>query len=329
MGMPETVTAVDLEHARRVAVDAVEAAGALLADGAGGDLGTRTKSATGDVVTDLDLAAEHLIVSHIRAAFPRHRIIAEESGLFDADDGAWVWLVDPLDGTNNVAIGLHDYVVGMALCHEMVPVLGVVHDPVSNQTWSAVHDRGTRGPRGLDVRPPFRPATHGPVLAWTQGYRVGRDDARARALRVTLESRSRRVLQLWAPLLAWVMLARGDIDGFVGYRAETIDLPAGSLIAREAGLVVYGFDGTPFDERVDRPHDRSFVAGHPEVIADLLAMVWAAERITIGGLSGEQQRPDASRQPHHGQAEAGEHEGAQRDPQPVLAAGLQTQQGRQ
>ncbi len=327
MHMPETVTPVDLEHALCVAVSAVEAAGALLAGGASKELGTRVKSVAGDVVTDLDFAAEHIIISHIRAAFPHHRIIAEEAGLLDADDGSWVWLVDPLDGTNNVVIGLHDYVVGTALCQNMIPVLGVVHDPVSNQTWSAIHGSGTRGPRGTAIRPSYREAAHGPVLAWTQGYRVNRDDARARALRVVLESRSRRVLQLWAPLLAWVMLARGDIDGFVGYQAETVDLPAGSLIAREAGLVVYGFDGLPFDERIDRAHDRSFVAGHPEVIPDLLAMVWAAERVTIGGLAGEQQSSDARHQRHDGQPEAGEHERAERDAKSVLVAGLQAEKG--
>jgi myo-inositol-1(or 4)-monophosphatase len=280
-----THASVDLRHARAVAVRAAEAAGAVLSAGATGQLGARTKSATGDLVTDLDLAAERLIVQQIRRAFPHHRIIAEESGLLDAGDDSWSWLVDPLDGTNNIAIGLSNFVVGIALCREGVPVLGVVHDPVRGQTWSAVRGEGTRGPRGSVVLPPYRPAKHGPVLAWAQGYGVRRDDHAAQALRLVLESRSRRVLQLWAPLLAWVMLARGDIDGFVGYRAESVDLPAGSLIAREAGIAVYGFDGEPFDDRIDQPHDRNFVAGRPQVIPDLLAMVDDAKNVIIAGVS--------------------------------------------
>jgi myo-inositol-1(or 4)-monophosphatase len=178
------------------------------------DLGTRAKGANGDVVTDLDFAAERLIVGHLRHDFPSHRIIAEESGLLDADDSSWTWLVDPLDGTNNVVIGLNAYVVGIALCKDRVPVLGVVHDPVAGRTWSAVRGRGTRGPGGTRLYPRDRPVTGAPVLAWTQGHGVGRTDDTARALRTVLESGSRRVLQLWAPLLCWVMLARGDIDGF-------------------------------------------------------------------------------------------------------------------
>jgi len=280
-----THTPVDLERARAVATEAAEQAGAVVLAGAGLDVPARAKDATGDLVTKLDFDAERLIVQRIRRAFPQHRILSEESGLFDASDQSWVWLVDPLDGTNNVAIGLCNYVIGIALCRDGVPVLGVVHDPVRGATWSAASGTGATGPDGRAVRPCHRRPPHGPILAWAQGYRVGRDDPAAQALRLVLESRSRRLLQLWAPLLAWVMLARGDIHGYVGLRAERVDLPAGSLIAREAGIEVRGFDGRPFDERIDGPHDRNFVAGPPHIIPELLAMVRAAGQVRITGLA--------------------------------------------
>jgi myo-inositol-1(or 4)-monophosphatase len=281
----------DLEAARRLAVAAAEAAGILLRRPAPQGIGMRVKDGTGDIVTDLDLAAEKVIIDRIRAVFPAHRIIAEESGLLDAagpgdgrdsgGPGGCTWLVDPLDGTNNLAIGLSAYVVGIALCLGDRPVLGVVHDPVERQTWSAVRGGGAVGPGGRLARPACRPAPYGPVLAWTQGHGVAREDAAARALKLVLESTARRVLQLWAPLLSWVMLARGDIDGIVGYRAEAVDLPAGALIAAEAGIAVCGLDGQPFDERIGRPaEDRSFVAAHPANIGRLTALVAAAGRIT-------------------------------------------------
>ena len=82
-------------------------------------------------------------------------MIAEEGGEYAADD-AWAWLVDPLDGTNNVAIGLPAYVVGIALCERGSPVLGVVHDPVTGHTWSAVRGQGAfvhaSGPAGRPLR---------------------------------------------------------------------------------------------------------------------------------------------------------------------------------
>jgi myo-inositol-1(or 4)-monophosphatase len=285
MRIQKTVTPVDIGQAHAFAVRATEDAGALLREGVGGDLGLRVKDPSGDLVSDLDLAAEALIVERIRAAYPEHRILAEESGLHEAGDGAFVWLVDPLDGTNNVAIGLRAYVVGVALCAGQRPVLGVVHDPVSGETYSAIRGRGAHGPDGATLRVPYRPAGHGLVLAWTQGHDVAKDDPNARALKLTLESGARRMLQLWTPLLSWIMVARGHVDGFVGYRPEGVDLPAGYLIAREAGIAVRGLDGSPFEDSIQAsPEHRGFVAGRAEVLPRLLDLVAGARQVRVEGL---------------------------------------------
>ncbi|SCL25515.1 inositol monophosphatase family protein [Micromonospora inyonensis] len=273
----------DLRDAHRFAVETAQAAGRLLRRGARGDMRARAKNDSGDLVTDLDLAAERLIVDRIRARWPEHGVIAEEGGEYAAGD-SWAWLVDPLDGTNNVAIGLPTYVVGIALCDRGSPVLGVVHDPVAGRTWSAVRGQGALvhvdGLAGQPLRTPHRPVPAAPVLAWTQGHEVRRDDSTARALKVVLDSTARRVLQLWAPLLSWVMLARGDIDGIVGYRPEAVDLPAGMLVAAEAGMVVRALDGGCFDDRYGCPADRrSFVAGPPETIDRLVKLVTVAQWI--------------------------------------------------
>lgn len=264
------------EH--RTAVAAAEEAGALLRSRFPDGFTARPKGQLGDVVTELDLMAEQLVVGRIRRAFPHDRILAEETGEHDGDgEGAGrTWLVDPLDGSNNVVIGLPVYVVGIALCVDDAPVVGVVHDPMTARTWSALRGGGAHGPDGRLAAPAAgRPLpSTGPLLAWTQGHAVRRDDPAACALRHTLELRSRRLLQLWAPLVAWAMLARGDIDGFVGYRAEAIDLPAGALLAREAGMAVRHLDGAEFGGGFSGPDTgRSFVAGRPDVLPYLLDLV--------------------------------------------------------
>jgi myo-inositol-1(or 4)-monophosphatase len=270
--------------AHQVAVASAEAAGQLLRHRLlqGGrhpdSLEVRAKGTAGDVVTGLDLAAEKLIVARIRDAFPRHRIIAEEGGLAGAGDSAWTWLVDPLDGTNNVAVGLTACVVGIALCADGIPVLGVIHDPILRQTWSAIRGRGAVGPDGQRLCAGIRPMSR--VLAWTQGYGVPRGDHAAGALKLVLEAGSHRLLQLWAPLLSWVMLSRGVIDGIVGYQPEEIDLPAGALIATEAGIVIRTLDGGPFSGRLgESAQARSFVAGRPEIAGALLSLVASAKEL--------------------------------------------------
>jgi myo-inositol-1(or 4)-monophosphatase len=272
---PSAALPVDLSEARAVAVDAAEAAGALLRARIGEPLEIRPKGTGGDVVTELDMAAEELILGRLRAAYPGHRIIAEESGVLDGAPGAeMVWLVDPLDGTNNVAIGMPVYAVGLALCARAEPVMGVVHDPVSGRTWSAIRGEGTLGPDGAPLRLPDRPRPgreDNPVLAWTQGHQVRSDDLVAFSLRTTLEKRSARVLQLWAPLVAWAMLARGDIDGIVGYLPEIVDLPAGALLAAEAGAEFRRLDGGPYELGIDRPaSELGFVAARPDLLDRLL-----------------------------------------------------------
>jgi len=277
----DPVDPLDLEVACRTAVAIAEAAGALLIGRLVTGVEIQHKGDHGDVVTDLDLAAEELIVSRLRAAFPGHQIVAEESGVHAAigAPSEWTWLVDPLDGTNNVAVGLPAFVVGLALCAGRQTVVGVVHDPVVRRTWSAVRNGGAHGPGGR-LWPQSRPTPHGPTLAWTQGHAVPKADATALALKLVLERNSYRTLQLWAPLVCWMMLARGDIDGFVGYRAEAVDLPAGCLIASEAGVRVLSLDGSPFSETDPEAGRRSFVAGRPDRLEELLGLVRSAQRLT-------------------------------------------------
>ncbi|SCK42066.1 inositol monophosphatase [Streptomyces sp. WMMB 322] len=263
-------------YEQKVAVEAAEEAGALLKARFAQAHTVGRKGDGGDVVTDLDLAAEKVILGRLRTHFPHERIVSEEAGLLDAS-GSRTWLVDPLDGSNNVAIGLTAYAVGIALCVDGSPVVGVVHEPVTGRTWHAALGQGAwcgtarlGGPRGELPR-------GGPVLAWTQGHAVGRSDGRALALRRALELDSRRVLQLWAPLLGWTMLASGTIDGYAGYRAEGVDFPGGALLAAEAGVEFRSLSGGAFRVGFEGPDSgRSFVAARGEMLGRLVDLASAA-----------------------------------------------------
>ncbi|GAA3233472.1 inositol monophosphatase [Actinocorallia longicatena] len=256
---------IDLFLARRVAVTAAEAAGAVLGPDAA--FGVRAKGGDGDVVTDLDDRAEKIILGHLRAAFPGHAVLAEESGM-NGSAGGPLWVVDPLDGTHNLTIGLPAYSVGVALCLDGLPSVGVIHDPVTRRTWSAVRGDGVRGLDPAQARPRPRP-----IVSWVQGYGVGPGDPAASSYKQALTLTSQRVLQLWAPQLTWIMLARGAIDGIVAYRTGAVDLPAGALIAAEAGVVLADLAGLPYDLRVEGPAEHSFVAARPERLPSLLAVL--------------------------------------------------------
>lgn len=258
---------------RKFAVDTAEAAGQLIRSGFRKGIDWRASKAPSDVVTSLDLAAEALIINRVQSAYPAHTIISEESGIIGSFRAPWTWLIDPLDGSNNIDVGMPVVAIGLTLCYESNPLVGVVHEPFVSRTWSAVSGRGAWQ---TDDQPLLRRSKTGgqPVIAWTQGYGISVGDHRASRLRLVLKGYARRVLELWAPLCAWAMLARGDIEGIVAYRVGELDLHGGALIASTMGVEIRDFDGSPFDTRFSGlAESRSLVAATSDRIYELLDLV--------------------------------------------------------
>ncbi|OAS17378.1 inositol monophosphatase family protein [Paenibacillus oryzisoli] len=229
--------------AREVAVGAAVKAGELARKRFGGQFILAHKDDRGDLVTEVDVEADRLIVDDILSVFPTHRIYSEEAGEGGiASD--WVWHVDPLDGTNNYALGLPLYGVSISLSYQGRIVLGVVQDSAMELTYVAVQDEGAwQGDRRLLARPSG--ALTKSSVSWIQGHAVTKDDQRALTLRHHLEYSVKRVMRLWAPSLVWAMLARGDLHGVVLYNSEGEDLYAGLLLAQEAGVKITDFAGNP------------------------------------------------------------------------------------
>ena len=111
-----------LNFAKQLALDA----GSLLVQ----RLGSARITNKGDIdlVTEADIAAEQLIIDRIRSHYPRHGILAEESGeaVSVGADSSWKWIVDPLDGTTNFAHGYPCFCVSIGVEHDGVVEMGVV-----------------------------------------------------------------------------------------------------------------------------------------------------------------------------------------------------------
>jgi myo-inositol-1(or 4)-monophosphatase len=229
--------------AREVAIRAAVKAGELAKKRFGGQFNLQHKDERGDLVTEVDVKADQLIVDDILSVFPTHRIYSEEAGEGGAASD-WVWHVDPLDGTNNYALGIPLYGVSISLSYQGRIVLGVVHDSALELTYVAVQDEGAwQGSRKLEAKP-YGTLTKS-TISWIQGHGVGKDDTEALAVRYHLEHSVKRVLRMWAPSLTWAMLARGDLHGIVLFNSEGEDLYAGMLLAQEAGVKVTDFAGNP------------------------------------------------------------------------------------
>nr|HID14139.1 inositol monophosphatase [Anaerolineae bacterium] len=196
-------------------------------------------------VTETDTAAEELIVSRLRAAFPDHRILAEEGGGDEwRASGPPLWLIDPLDGTNNFAHGLPHVGISLALLAEGQPVVGVIHDPLRGETFAATAGGGAT----LDGQPiRVSGVEHLADAFLATGFPYDRriaPDNNAERLDHFLR-RSLGVRRAGAATLDLAYVACGRFDGFWEIRLKPWDVAAGVLLVREAGGRVTDPEGGP------------------------------------------------------------------------------------
>lgn len=124
----------------QVACEAALAAGDIIRQGWGAEHAVEMKGAT-NPVTEVDHAAEDAILAVLRAATPDYDILTEESGAIDRGSTR-CWVIDPLDGTTNYMRHFPYFGVSIGLEEDGESIVGVVYDPVLEQTFTAVRGQG-------------------------------------------------------------------------------------------------------------------------------------------------------------------------------------------
>jgi myo-inositol-1(or 4)-monophosphatase len=194
-------------------------------------------------VTDADFAANQAIRKTIEKAFPSHVILSEEDPRPSASvrSAENIWVIDPLDGTNNFARGYPVYAVSIALVQRGQLVVGVVHDPLRAETYSAMRGGGAflNGKR-LQVSQVsrFDESVLGFELSHAQELRE-----RGLAWFARLGSRSVTARIGGSAALSLCYVAAGRLDGYLHLSLNPWDVAAGLLMIREAGGRVTHMDG--------------------------------------------------------------------------------------
>jgi myo-inositol-1(or 4)-monophosphatase len=241
-GSSMSATASDtLEDAHRVALQALALGRDVLRQYAPADLNATPKGPAGDVVTEIDYKSEHLMIQAIHNAFPAHRIRSEEGGRVDGP-AEWSWLIDPLDGTNNVVLGIPLVGSCITLFHNDVAVVAGIYVAHEDAMYSAVRGRGAVRD-GKAIRISYEGPPQLATVSWINGYAVGPDDDCAIRALAVLDRGFKRTLNLWSPSVDWSLLLQGRTAALLSYKNEPEDLLCGVLIAAEAGAVVTDFAG--------------------------------------------------------------------------------------
>ncbi|MEE4299127.1 MAG: inositol monophosphatase family protein, partial [Pseudomonadales bacterium] len=145
----------------------------------------------------------------IRRAFPDDAIVGEEQGA-DRTGARRCWTIDPIDGTRGFISGFVQWGMLLALSVDGEPVLGVVHQPYTGETWtgSALGAEFLRAgqTRAIGVR--ACEALDAAVLATTDPFLFPEAEADAfDALR-----RGVRLTRYGGDCYAYCMLAMGQLD---------------------------------------------------------------------------------------------------------------------
>ena len=231
-----------VEQLRDLALDVAVRAGALLHSGQPGARQVGAKSSPTDVVTQMDTAAEELIVGEIRGHRPADGVLGEESGERAGTSGVR-WVIDPLDGTVNYLYGLPLWCVSVAVEVDGRAVAGAVAAPALGEWYHGTVGGGSwlRDASGAERRLVGRePADLDRALVATGfGYRPERRAAQA-AIVAGLLPGIRDIRRCGAAALDLCWLAAGRYDAYYERGLQPWDAAAGVVIAREAGLTVTG-----------------------------------------------------------------------------------------
>ncbi len=212
----------------------------------------RTKSGPLDPVTVADEAAERALTEGLRALFPDAAVIGEEAVAADpallgavAGPGP-VFVIDPIDGTQNYAAGLPLFGLMIALVEGNETIAGLIHDPLRDDTMLATRGAGAFLLRGTPAEAewqPLRVASPAPLaemiasVSWQ--YMARAEKSRVLGSLAALG----QTPNLRCAAATYRAMASGHMHAAVSRRTLPWDHAAGTLIVTEAGGHVRRPDG--------------------------------------------------------------------------------------
>ena len=191
-----------------------------------------------DYASDVDRMAEREIISIIKAAFPDHAILAEESGEHKGND--FVWVIDPLDGTTNFLHGFPQYAVSIALKYKGRLEVGVVYDPLRDELFTAKRGGGAML-NNRRLRVTNQTTLKGALIGTGFPFKTDKHlDAYLGMFRA-LTTDCAGIRRAGAAALDLAYVAAGRLDGFWEIGVMEWDVAAGILLIKEAGGVITDF----------------------------------------------------------------------------------------
>jgi len=191
-----------------------------------------------DYASEVDRMAEREIITIIKAAYPDHAILAEESGQHKGND--FVWVIDPLDGTTNFLHGFPQYAVSIALKHKGRLEVGVVYDPLRDELFTAKRGGGAML-NNRRLRVTNQASLKGALIGTGFPFKTDQHLEAYVGMFKAITKDSAGIRRAGAAALDLAYVAAGRLDGFWEIGVMEWDMAAGILLIKEAGGVVTDF----------------------------------------------------------------------------------------
>ncbi|MFN4243715.1 MAG: inositol monophosphatase family protein [Tepidisphaerales bacterium] len=276
-----TSPADDLDYATELARSA--AAVALRHYGHVERLTKTHAAAQHEAVTQADRDVQAHVVAALRSRYPSDGVVGEEDDAgrgitADIPDPAGrVWVIDPIDGTNNFIAGFGHFAVCIGLLERGMPVLGVVHDVVAGVTYRAARGCGM-WVNGTRTRCLTTPMGDSSVLMLTSNLLLP-DGRLPGFVSRWLSQTNWKVRVIGSAALEAALVAAGVAHGAVTINGKLWDVAAAAALVLEAGGCVVGLDGRdvfPFELRNYGGAKVPFLACGPAARETLVAEVTRA-----------------------------------------------------
>jgi myo-inositol-1(or 4)-monophosphatase len=231
----------------KTAIEAASVGSSIVARYFQEGIGSTTKTVGAEsagLVTRADLESEQAIVAEIRKTFPAHNFLGEESY---SDDSAsqHLWIIDPLDGTNNFAHGIPRFAVSVGYYRDGVAQCGAVVNPVTGELFSVEKGRGAFH-NGAPTQVNRHSQLNQTMIATGFYYDRGKMmEATLAAIGELFHQNIQGIRRFGAASLDLIDVGLGRYGGYFEFTLSPWDFAAAKLFVEEAGGQVTTCTGEP------------------------------------------------------------------------------------
>jgi len=204
-----------------------------------------------EALSDVDLAAQEIILLSLVAHFPFVRLDAEEDtplvARFAGNDSRYTVVIDPIDGTLNYLSNRGQFGVLIGLLEDDRFIVSLCHFPLRKETLVAVRDRGAFRYDHSDASGTRVSASRERIIAGTDSRLVYVDSATSADVIARLNAAGYEAARSGCSAIDATVAATGLAASAVAMKQPSIRRCVGTLISREAGGTLTSANGGPYD----------------------------------------------------------------------------------